>query len=193
MDSSQSPPPFEVDNDDYSLLLNKFGDKSLQMVAFNDNYKPPDSSNLVMELKYLRSHFFIKLNNGQDLECYICSSGALSIFNIPAEDIDAINQLTTLLVGKFKGNKQYVATPLNNNGSTMNAYFFSSDKNTIYFNKDGECIRSLPPFAFSGKVLLKVVGVSITKRGETLHVRPMVRLDQVKVEHAIVRKQNCVL
>ena len=168
----------KLEND--SLLMDKFGIKALQSVTINENFKAGNRA-ADIELKFLRNNFYLKANNGEEMDLFVCSNGALALFELLPEDIEVINRLTTFIIGKLKGDKEYHVSPVKGGSS---AYFFHPDRVTKYFNKDGQSIPSLPSYAFIGKVRLRILGVTIYKKEEKLMVKPIIHLDQVKVERA---------
>ena len=165
------------------FLLKKFGISSLQAITFNDKSvaRRIDPN---LELKFLRTHLMLKLNNGQALECFVSSNGALSIFDNLTDDIAALHELTIILIGKL-GLENAIATPLK---SGTSAYFFNPNRHTRYFNKDGQSLALLPTAAFMAKVMVRIIGVTLYKsEGGKYFVKPVVYVNQVKVEE----KRSC--
>ena len=179
-DNEQAIKKSKVEPD--ALLLQTFDKKTLQSVLTNDNYKPTVVKSRIadLEVKFLRNNFYLKLNNGQDMECFVCSNGALTIFGFHSNDIEVINRLSTFLVARLEGDKEYHVTLMQDGN---NAYFFQPDRLTSYFNKDGQSIPALPPYAFTGRVRLRIIGLTLYKKDGKMCAKPIIHLDQVKVVH----------
>jgi hypothetical protein len=165
------------------LLEGQFGRKALCHVIVNNNYSQNVGAKVDgFTFQFLRNNFVLPMNKGNEMGCFICENGALTIFSPTNEDIKILNNLLRFLMKKLNVNSEtHTIVELEQDAMTL---YSRPDRMSTFWNKDGKMISALPKLAFQGKVALKIMGLFFFQ-GKDPNAAPSVKLlhhlEQVQV------------
>lgn len=166
-----------------ALLEGQFGRKALSNVIVNNNYSQNVGAKVDgFTFQFLRNNFVLPMNKGNEMGCFICENGALTIFSPTNEDIKILNNLLRFLMKKLNVNPAtHTSVDLEEDAMTL---YSRPDRMSTFWNKDGKMISALPKVAFQGKVALKIMGLFFFQ-GKDPNAAPSVKLlhhlEQVQV------------
>jgi hypothetical protein len=168
-----------------SMLEEHFGKDNVTNIKF----KNTDVNGF--SVKYVFKNFILKLNNGNEMDCYMSVNGALAIFKPLLDDIKTINNVLRFFIEKLGVNTSaHTVVEMDENSSAL---FSRPDRLTTYWNKEGQRIDGLPKTCFRGKVALKIMGAmwyQIDGNEEKPRIKVFQHLEQVQVIKSGCQEDN---
>jgi hypothetical protein len=147
---------------DEKVLEKYFGKNSLNAVELNHSYiRRSDVDVTEYTFQYLRRNIIFKINGGASpVCCMLTRHGALAMFDIPKEDIDAFNNILRFLLYKDNADPtKHSVTPLR----PLTTLYLHGDRLTTYYNDDGKEIGVLPNCNFEANIAVKIMGIQLRK------------------------------
>ena len=166
---------------DEALLARTFGAYALNNIVLDE--KEPQQTGAIKDLKnfrfrFLKNNFIIKVNGGEEVECFQSSNGAIALFNVNDDTVNLLNQLLSYLLHKFPADPRFAITEVEK-GATL---FIRPDRLSSFFNMDGSRLELLPQTGFRGNVALKVIGLQFYNGNEGAKtVKLLIHVSQIRV------------
>jgi hypothetical protein len=165
-----------------TLLHTAFGKKTIDSLTVLLS-QPKNNGSSQTTYQMLSKSFELTLNKvcGTPLDCFLTTSGALTIFNFDEKDMEILNVLLHHLIKVLNVKPMYEPLLMERGNDSIMVKFFPCDAETQYFNKNWLIIRTLPYYCFHAQVTLAIKGLQFQSFGDSNMVKLYMTVGRVKV------------